>query len=218
MAAGRLRSRNRNGERLAFFDGVAARNGHHGGQHGRRGGWAARYHQLQVAPGGANQHLPAVDGAVLRHVDGHHVLALGGAAVAGHARAGIYQGEVAGPAAKWIGNAKARAVRHRVGQGQKADGKVVVRLRPGRLKAAVRSAEGIDQAVTVGVHGIVQGNGGIVLANHGDGRIRKHRRPVVNQRRCHAHVKRQGLVAGVVDVVDIVVAGRHRKHGVVPVE
>ena len=210
-----LRGRNRNAQRLAFLDGVVAGGGNRRRQErGRRGG-AGRNHQLQIAPGSTDEHLAPVDGAVFRYINRHHVQAVGGGAILGNAGIGVDGGKVARAGPKRNSRIIARVVGHRLRQRREA-------VRIGNV--AVGRAEGVYQPVAIGIVGVIQGDGGIVLAHDGHGRIREHRRAVGNQRRGHAHVQGNGHVApapapkGVINVGERVVARTQGKHSVVAVE
>nr|GFC43141.1 hypothetical protein [Tanacetum cinerariifolium] len=98
-----LRSGDGNGERAAGLHGKIARNigggARRGGQHGWRGGRALAHYQLQVAPGGADEHIYPVDEAVFFDINGHYVLiAKDGAVKLGNARTRVQLGRVGGRA------------------------------------------------------------------------------------------------------------------------
>ena len=167
-----------NAQRLSFLNGVVAGCYHGWGQYRGRRGRTGRYHQLQVAPRGAQQHLIPVDGAVFRYIDCYDVEAVGHAPVFGNAGGGVDEGKIASTSTKRGRAAESRVIRHRLGQGRKGVAG----------SGTIRCTERVHQPVPIGVNGVVEGDGRIVLANDGYRRVGKYRRAVKNQRRGHAHI------------------------------
>nr|GFD13260.1 hypothetical protein [Tanacetum cinerariifolium] len=116
------------------------------GVRGRRRGRAQAYQQLNIAPGSAQRHFYAVDGAVLRHVyrDAVAVAHRGAAQVFGNTGAGVDFGVVAGAGAQ----RRSGRVAARSGIGHERQGRRE-RSRAGSTRVGL--AKCINQPVAIGI-------------------------------------------------------------------